>query len=86
MFVKSCYIVFRNQWRPKPYQALLVSACNPSVWEVKAGDQKYKCILSYTVQSQANKTNQTRPPQLSLSQLYPTPQSTRTSHQVTFLS
>lgn len=69
MLVKNCYIVFRKQWKPKPYQALLVSAYNPSIWEVKAGDQEYKLILSYTVQSQANKTNQTRPPQLSASQM-----------------
>lgn len=61
--------MFREQWKPKPYQALLVSACNPSIWEVKAGDQDYKVILSYTVQSQSNQTNQTRPPQLTASQM-----------------
>lgn len=69
MLSNNCYIVFREQWKLKPYQALQVSACTPSIWEVKAGDQEYKLILSYTVQSQANKTNQTRPPQLSVSQM-----------------
>lgn len=72
VLANNCYIVFREQWKAKPYQALLVSACNASIWEAKAGDQEYKLILSCTVQSQAIKPNQTIPT-LRLSNVYPTP-------------